>query len=114
MPLKAFRWSFISFVNRYVPSETPDWSEGKILCKQCVLKLMGRHILNSLRENKAQRGSSRLFSYNVSESDRIVFPEGPQLEDCWYGYNCRTQRKCDHAIKLNVCDVFPVRVVILV
>ena len=57
MPLKAFHWSFISFVNHHVSSETPDWSEGKLLCKQCVLKLMGQHILNSLWENKAQHGS---------------------------------------------------------
>ena len=26
----------------------------------------------------------------------------PQLEDCWYGYRCRTQRKHAHAVKLNV------------
>ena len=55
-----------------------------------------------------------LLFYNVSGSDWIFFLEGPQPEDCWYGYNCRTQRKCDHAIKLNVCDVVPVRLMILV
>ena len=100
MPLKASRWSFISFVNLHVSSETPDWSEGKLLCKQCVLELMGRRILNSLQENKAQRGSSRLFSYNVSRSNWIFVPEGPQLEDYWCGVQLQKAeevRPCDQA-----------------
>ena len=52
-------WAYTPFVNRHIPSETPDWSEGKVLCKPCVLKLMGRHLLNFLREIKAQSVSSR-------------------------------------------------------
>lgn len=103
LPLKANPWSFTSFVNRHISSETPDWSEGKLLCKRCVLKLIGRHTLNSLREIKAQRRSSSVVPY--SGIDRTSRLEGPQLEDCWYGYRCRTQRRHDHAAKLNVCDV---------
>ena len=59
-PLSVIPWSFTDFVNRHVSSGTQDWSEGKVLCKQCWLKLMGRHVLNSLRELKAQREYSCL------------------------------------------------------
>ncbi|KAF9786111.1 hypothetical protein BJ322DRAFT_1058049 [Thelephora terrestris] len=84
-PLSTTPWSFAQFVDRHISPGTHDWSEGKVLCKECVLKLMGRHALRSLRELKAQNG--------------------PQLEDCWYGYKCRTQRKPDHAARLNhLCD----------
>ena len=38
----------------------------------------------------------------MPENNLIFHLEGPQLEDCWYGYKCRTQRKHTHAIKLNV------------
>ena len=44
----------------------------------------------------------------------MFFSEGPQLGGRCYGYHCRTQGKCDHAIKLSVCDVVTVRLVILV
>jgi len=54
-----------SFISQVFPG-TPDWSEGKILCRPCVLKLMARHALNFLRENKAQR-RSRLLSRGVWE-----------------------------------------------
>ena len=52
-------WVYTLFVDRYVSPGVSDWSEGKTLCKQCVLGLMGRHILKSLRELKAQRRFSR-------------------------------------------------------
>ena len=60
LPLSATPWVFAPFVNRYVSPGTPDWSEGKLFCKQCVVRLMGRHVLNSLRELRAQGRSSRL------------------------------------------------------
>lgn len=59
-PLSTVPWAYTPFVNRHVSPGTQDWSEGKLLCKGCVLKLMGRRILNSLRELKAQRRPSRL------------------------------------------------------
>jgi len=49
---------YTSFVDLYVSPGVPDWSEGKTMCKECILTLMGRRTLNSLRELKAQRGSS--------------------------------------------------------
>ena len=101
-PISNTPWVYTPFVNRYVSPGVPDWSEGKTLCKQCVLGLMGRHILRSLRELKTQRRSSRRSPRDVSGSNQTFRPDGPQLEDCWYGYNCRTQRKHDHAVKLNV------------
>ena len=101
-PLVATNWVFTQFVNRHVSPEAPDWSEGKVLCKRCVLKLMGRRVLNSLRELRAQSMSSRPPSPDMSGSNRTSCPDGPQREDCWYGYNCRTQRKPHHAAKLNV------------
>ena len=64
--LSATPWSCISFVDRYVSPGVPDWSEGKLLCRGCVLKLMGRHVLNSLRELKAQSRSCRLSPPDLS------------------------------------------------
>jgi len=84
-PLSIIPWTFARFVDRHVSPGTKDWSEGKVLCTGCVLKLMGRRALGSLRELKAQHG--------------------PQLEDCWYGYKCRTQRRETHAVRLNhLCE----------
>lgn len=101
-PLLATKSVYTQFVNRHVSPGTPDWSEGKLLCGVCVLKLMGRRVLNSLRELKAQRTSSGPSSPDMSGDNRTSCPDGPQLEDCWYGYKCRTQRKDSHAVKLNV------------
>ena len=58
-PLVGSHWVCTSFINHHVSPGTPDWSEGKLLCMQCVLKLMGRRVLNSLRELRTQRTSSR-------------------------------------------------------
>lgn len=101
-PLTVTPWSFAHFVDCHVSPGTRDWSEGKVLCKVCVLKIMGRKAFDSLRESKAQRGSPCLGRRNVSNNNRIFYLDGPQLEDCWYGYRCRTQRKSAHAAKLNV------------
>ena len=56
-PLMATDWVYPQLINSHVSPGTPDWSEGKIMCKECVLKLMGRCVLNSLRELRAQRMS---------------------------------------------------------
>ena len=101
-PLFAVPWSFAHFVDRHVSPGGGDWSEGKVLCKKCVLELMGRHVLNSLRELKAQRGCSCLLNCGTPGNNRIFRLDEPQLENCWYGYRCRTQRKDTHAVKLNV------------
>ena len=57
-PISTVPWVYTPLINRYVSPGVPEWSEGKTLCKECVLGLMGRRILNSLRELKAQRRSS--------------------------------------------------------
>lgn len=63
-PLQDPTRSHVSlFISQVFPGTT-DWSEGKILCKSCVLKLMGQHALNFLREKKAQR-RSRLLSCGI-------------------------------------------------
>lgn len=103
-PLTDTPWSYAPFVDRYVSPGTPDWSEGRLLCRQCVLKLMGCRVLNSLRELKAQSRSSHLLCCGVSGSNRACCLGGQQVEDCWYGYNCRTQRRPYHGAKLNVRD----------
>ena len=48
------------------------------------------------------------MSSDVPGRNRNFWLDGPQLEDCWYGYECRTQREYDHAAKLNVRGVMPV------
>lgn len=70
LPIQINPWSYADFVNRHISPGTPDWSEGRLLCNKCVLKVMGRYALNSLREIKAQRRSSRLSSSIVSRSNR--------------------------------------------
>lgn len=81
------------------------------MCKSCVLSLMGRHVLNYLRELKAQRRASRPSSPGVSGGGLTFYLDGPQAENCWYGFNCRTQGERDHAAKLNVRAVVPASVV---
>lgn len=109
-PLSILPWSFAHFVNRHVSPGVRDWFGGKVLCRACVLELVGRRALNSLRELKAQRGYSCPLCCDIPWNNRIFGLDGPQLEDCWYGYRCRTQRKDAHAARLNVC----VEVLILV
>jgi len=60
IPIRDPVRAYVPFFNSRVFPGTPDWSEGKLLCKLCVLKLMGRHALSFLRENQAQRRSRPL------------------------------------------------------
>jgi len=78
------------------------------MCKPCVLRSMGRRILNTLRELKAQRKSFHLSSPCLSGNNPTFGLDGAQLEDCCYGFNCGSQRKREHSVKLNVRAVIPV------
>jgi len=75
-PLSATSLEHIAFVNRHVSPGSPDWSEGKLMCMPCVLSSMGRRVLNSLRELKAQRESLHLSSPCVSGNN-------PTFESRW-------------------------------
>ena len=66
MPIRDPIRAYVPFFNSQVFPGTQDWSGGKLLCKPCLLKVMGRHALNFLRENKAQR-RTRLSSCGVWE-----------------------------------------------
>jgi hypothetical protein len=104
-PLSVTPWSFTHFVDRHVSPGVQDWSKGKVLCRRCVLKFIGGRAFDSLRDLKAQRGSSCPLCCDIPENinNRIFHLDGPPLRDCWYGYRCRTQRKEAHAARLNVC-----------
>ena len=44
IPIRDPIRAYVPFFNSRVFPRTPDWSEGKLLCKACV-KLMGRYAL---------------------------------------------------------------------
>ncbi|KAJ8631033.1 hypothetical protein MRB53_024356 [Persea americana] len=62
---------------------------GTFLCYDCYEKLV----------------AFLLYWYRVSMPKRLLPPDASQREDCWYGYDCRTQHHSeDHAQKRNhVC-----------
>ncbi|KAG6903246.1 hypothetical protein C0995_000141 [Termitomyces sp. Mi166 len=63
------------------------WNNGDWLCEPCIVELFQAHLHLWLLERKREKG------------DEIK-------EDCWYGYNCRTQRhSVHHAGRLNhLCE----------
>ncbi len=64
--------------------EFDDWDKEDLLCTSCLTIFVGEHLHLWLLERK--RASGRQVP-----------------EDCWYGYNCRTQtHRREHAEKLNV------------
>ncbi|KAG7445706.1 uncharacterized protein BT62DRAFT_932863 [Guyanagaster necrorhizus] len=63
--------------------EFDDWDKEDLLCTACLKVFVGEHLHLWLLERKRAAGKQ--------------IPE-----DCWYGYNCRTQtHKREHAEKLN-------------
>ncbi|KAF8644677.1 hypothetical protein AX16_008337 [Volvariella volvacea WC 439] len=60
-----------------------SWTEQDWLCMNCVKEFITSHL--------------HLWFLEKKREERIPIPN----DDCWYGYNCRTQRKKDHAQKLN-------------
>ncbi|PBK97364.1 hypothetical protein ARMGADRAFT_1009399 [Armillaria gallica] len=63
--------------------EFDDWDKEDLLCTSCLTIFVGEHLHLWLLERK--RASGRQIP-----------------EDCWYGYNCRTQtHRREHAEKLN-------------
>lgn len=71
-------------------SDYDNWDKQDLLCLSCVEQIFKCHLHLWALERKRQEGQ-------------------PILQDCWYGYNCRTQtHKVEHAKKLNhLCD--PIR-----
>ncbi|KAJ4482373.1 hypothetical protein J3R30DRAFT_3458685 [Lentinula aciculospora] len=68
------------------PSPLPDWTEDDYLCETCFRSFLIENLWLWLRHMKAISGTLE--------------------ENCWYGYNCRTQtHKEQHAKKLNhLCE----------
>ncbi|KIK69769.1 hypothetical protein GYMLUDRAFT_34162 [Collybiopsis luxurians FD-317 M1] len=64
----------------------PDWTRDNFLCEECFRAFLVENLWVWSRHRRAARG--------------------PLLEDCWYGYNCRTQtHRSSHAEKLNhLCE----------
>jgi len=64
-----------------------NWDKQDWLCYVCVMEIIQRHLYLWWLEQKRKAGQQ--------------IPE-----DCWYGYNCRTQtRRPEHAKKLNhLCE----------
>ncbi|KAJ4465835.1 hypothetical protein C8J55DRAFT_247141 [Lentinula edodes] len=63
----------------------PDWKEDDYLCQSCFKSFLIENLWVWLRQVKAN--------------------SAPLAENCWYGYNCRTQtHNLAHAQKLNVHD----------
>lgn len=84
-------------------SEYANWSVDDWLCEDCVQNLLSNNLHLWLLYRKRQCTSRlscaivrHLSSYSPSAGETIP-------EDCWYGYNCRTQtHRLGHARKLNV------------
>ncbi|KAJ7274243.1 hypothetical protein C8J57DRAFT_1315006 [Mycena rebaudengoi] len=78
--------SFPSLLNELFDLKTPEyasWNKQDLLCYFCVKKFMTEHLHLWLLKCKRQAGE------NI-------------LEDCWYGYECRTQSiNLPHAEKYN-------------
>jgi len=69
--------------------DNDDWSEKDWLCSECVMLLM--------KEN----GNLRRWWTQYKQANGINI----LAEDCWWGYQCRTQRYQHHSSKLNhVCE----------
>ncbi|KAF5380712.1 hypothetical protein D9757_007050 [Collybiopsis confluens] len=84
-------WSDLWDLNMVKQQETapsfPDWTRDGFLCEACFRAFMVENLWAWFRYRKSAKG--------------------PVLENCWYGYNCRTQtHREEHAAKLNVCWSF--------
>ncbi|KAF9263992.1 hypothetical protein L218DRAFT_299829 [Marasmius fiardii PR-910] len=68
----------------YKQPEFEDWKPEDWLCSDCVTKVLDEKLHLWLLDKRTQAG------------------DDVPAEDCWYGWNCRTQtHKYSHAERLN-------------
>ena len=53
-PLMGRMTPFSDLVKDCVQSDTDDWSDGQLLCFSCVVKLLGKHLMRWLIQQKVQ------------------------------------------------------------
>ncbi|KAF9061443.1 hypothetical protein BDP27DRAFT_1338083 [Rhodocollybia butyracea] len=74
--------NLVEQISEPMVSPLADWKRDSFLCEQCLKDFLIENLWKWLRHAEAA--------------------SGPLNENCWYGYNCRTQsHKLAHAEKLN-------------
>jgi hypothetical protein len=79
------------------------WNKDDWLCEQCLEKFMRDHLHIWYVGQKVKRKLLFLITSLKCLFTRFSLGGYAIPENCWYGYNCRTQtHKPAHAGKLNV------------
>lgn len=84
--------------------DTCNWDKDQWYCKDCMMGFL-RSGFRKWWIAKKKEGESLHRRLSVVRAQRVSYVENIPFapDDCWYGYNCRTQRhKVSHAEKLNV------------
>lgn len=84
--------------------EFDDWNKEDWICDACLNKFLRENLIYWLLEEQRQGMHYSKTSPGCTLCWHRLTAGDPILEDCWYGYNCRTQtHRPQHAAKLNVC-----------
>jgi len=87
----------------YKTQDYDAWNKDDWLCEQCLEKFIRDHLHLWYVGEKIKRKFLPLITVTKYLSTQCSLGGYAIPENCWYGYNCRTQtHKLAHARKLNV------------